>query len=481
MLFYLLLIRIISVKSTKCGEGELIIPDGISSIPVSEYENCIEFTGKLIIPENIITIKQRAFYGCTGLTGELIIPDSVKEIESEAFLGCTGFTSLKLGKKLNAIRRRAFENCTQMKGQLTIYENIKMIDSYAFYQTNFNEIIFEYAFIGCGVDVFPPQVHGIFTKKTDIEIPRNQICGITIEIPKKSKSKTWIWIVIVVIILVLIALFFILKKIFGFSFGCIWEQISNCCRNNNDSEAEDLESIPRKAHQSQTNHNNKKKHHKNDSNEKVYKVYYFTNNEKNKNHKKRQRNKRKTDEELDEYYSDENVKKRRRKNVEDVEDIIDFGNDIEDEEIIPYAPENLDEDEVVKLENGQRMINLGKRCVIHATTYEAAQNIIKEKSLRLGKSGMFGAGIYFANSKRIARNKCIIENGIVAAYVQCVVDFGNALILDKPYKSMCLEKLDEIGCNSVMGRANIGRDWEFVVYERNRTQPKQLILLNERL
>lgn len=246
MLFYLLLIRIISVKSNKCGEGELTIPDSISSIPVGEYENCIEFTGKLIIPENIITIKQRAFYGCIGLTGELIIPDSVKEIESEAFLGCTGFTSLKLGKKLNAIRRRAFENCTQMKGQLTIYENIKMIDSYAFYQTNFCEIIFEYAFIGCGVEVFPPQVHGIFTKKTDIEIPRNQICGITVEIPKKSKSKTWIWIVIVVIILALISLFFILKKILGFSCGCIWEQISNCCCNSNDSDAQDLESIPRK-------------------------------------------------------------------------------------------------------------------------------------------------------------------------------------------------------------------------------------------
>lgn len=473
ILINLLFQQIISRQSKKCSTGNLIISENIDFIPVGEYENCNEYTGELIIPENINLIKQRAFYGCTGLSGDLIIPDSVKEIETEAFYGCTGFTSLKLGKKLNAIRRSAFENCVGMKGQLTIYENIKMIDSYAFQETNFNEIVFEYAFIGCGVGVFPPQVHGVPPKNINYEIPRNLICGVPVEIPSKPKSKAWIWIVVVIVIVLLVALFFVLKKYCDFSCGCIYDYISNCCCPN-DSEAEDLESIPRRRASRNKKYSNDDDGYSEDSDpiEDIEKVFYFT-----KIKEEKQDN---TDDEIDEYYSDDNVAKRRKKASENIANIETFGVE-ENEEIILYAPISLDDEHVVQLQNGQKMINLGKRNVIHATTYEAAQNILKENSLRLGKSGMFGAGIYFAANKKIARHKCTIARGTVAAYVSCVVDFGNALILNRPNKTMCLNDLEKLGCNSVMGRSKEGRDWEFVVYERSRTNPIELILLKQRM
>ena len=153
-----------------------------------------------------------------------------------------------------------------------------------------------------------------------------------------------------------------------------------------------------------------------------------------------------------------------------------------DEEILIFdrAPLHLNEEDVVNIKDGQKMIHLGKLRVIHATTFEAAKNILKERSFRPGKKGMFGAGIYFSANKKIARHKCTLKKYIVAAYVESVVDFGNSLILDSPNNKITLDYIKKYNCDSVMGRRKEGTDWEFVVYEPNRTNPEKMLRLKQR-
>lgn len=102
----------------------------------------------------------------------------------------------------------------------------------------------------------------------------------------------------------------------------------------------------------------------------------------------------------------------------------------------PDAPSSLDSNQVIHISGGQRKINLGIRTVYHATTYKAAQSILRDKCLHKGNSGMFGPGIYFASTMQIAKQK---SRQVVGAYVQCKVDFGYALILENPQNNYFCE------------------------------------------
>ena len=68
-------------------QGELIIPDGVTSIGSSAFYNCTGLTS-ITIPDSVTSIGSSAFYNCTGLTS-ITIPDSVTSIGSSAFSGCS--------------------------------------------------------------------------------------------------------------------------------------------------------------------------------------------------------------------------------------------------------------------------------------------------------------------------------------------------------------------------------------------------------
>jgi hypothetical protein len=72
----------------------LTIPNGVTSIGNSVFENCSGFTGGLTIPNGVTTIGSYAFFGCSGFTGGLTIPNSVTTINTGAFNGCSQITAI---------------------------------------------------------------------------------------------------------------------------------------------------------------------------------------------------------------------------------------------------------------------------------------------------------------------------------------------------------------------------------------------------
>ena len=76
--------------------GAVTIPDSVTSIGESAFENCTGLTS-VTIHSGVTTIDYGAFYGCSGLTS-IIIPDSVTEIGFLAFYGCTSLTDISVSK-----------------------------------------------------------------------------------------------------------------------------------------------------------------------------------------------------------------------------------------------------------------------------------------------------------------------------------------------------------------------------------------------
>ena len=70
--------------------------------------------GNLVIPDSVTSIGDAALYGCTGLTS-VIIPDSVTSIGSSAFRGCTGLTSVTIPDSVKNIGSGAFSGCSSLE------------------------------------------------------------------------------------------------------------------------------------------------------------------------------------------------------------------------------------------------------------------------------------------------------------------------------------------------------------------------------
>ncbi|MBR3835979.1 MAG: leucine-rich repeat domain-containing protein, partial [Clostridia bacterium] len=84
--------------------------------------------GELVIPDGVTSIGSAAFSGCTQLTN-VTIPDSVTEIKMGAFAYCTNMTSITIGNGITDIGDHAFNSCNSLE---TVYYNGT--------QTQWNEI-----------------------------------------------------------------------------------------------------------------------------------------------------------------------------------------------------------------------------------------------------------------------------------------------------------------------------------------------------
>ena len=121
-------------KNCRGLTGDLIIPEGVTSIGYSAFYGCSGLTGSLIIPEGVISIEYSAFYGCSGLTGDLIIPEGVTSIGESAFRECSGFDgNLVIPNSVTSIEHFAFYECSGLTGNLVIPEGVINISNTAFY------------------------------------------------------------------------------------------------------------------------------------------------------------------------------------------------------------------------------------------------------------------------------------------------------------------------------------------------------------
>ena len=122
--------------------GDLIIPDSVvhsssgityavTSIRDTTFYNCTGLTS-VTLPNSLTTIGKSAFDQCFGLTGTLTIPNSVTSIGNLAFGYCPGLTSVTIGNSVTSIGNGAFRNCTGLTGTLTIPNSVTYIGNDAF-------------------------------------------------------------------------------------------------------------------------------------------------------------------------------------------------------------------------------------------------------------------------------------------------------------------------------------------------------------
>jgi hypothetical protein len=86
--------------------GSYTVPDGITSIAGSAFDNCATLTS-VTIPDSVTTIGGSAFWFCTSLTN-VNIPDGVTSIGTYAFWGCDRLTSFSVPSSVTNIGPAAF-------------------------------------------------------------------------------------------------------------------------------------------------------------------------------------------------------------------------------------------------------------------------------------------------------------------------------------------------------------------------------------
>ncbi len=96
-----------SSSKTNKLEGNLIIPDSVTSIGKYAFKFCTNFNGTITIGAGLTEIPDSAFAYCTGLKGNLNL-SGIITVGTDAFYNCSGFSNLILGKSIEEIDSYAF-------------------------------------------------------------------------------------------------------------------------------------------------------------------------------------------------------------------------------------------------------------------------------------------------------------------------------------------------------------------------------------
>ena len=106
-----------------------VVITGNGEIEGSAFYDCSSLTS-VTIGNGVTSIGQYAFSGCSSLTS-IVIPDSVTSIEYYAFSSCTSLTSIIIPDSVTSIGWDAFSGCSSL-ASITIPDSVTSIDQYAF-------------------------------------------------------------------------------------------------------------------------------------------------------------------------------------------------------------------------------------------------------------------------------------------------------------------------------------------------------------
>ena len=126
-----ILIKYSMVFNSSSGtyESEVIIPDGVTTIGDSAFEDCERLTS-ITMPDSVTSIGNFAFYTCRSLKN-IKIPAGVTAIGDSAFEFCKSLKSITIPDNVSTIGISAFAWCERLTG-ITIPDSITTIGDYAF-------------------------------------------------------------------------------------------------------------------------------------------------------------------------------------------------------------------------------------------------------------------------------------------------------------------------------------------------------------